>query len=375
MARQPRGRWLLCFAGGHCSAQNGRDRCRCIREVFRRRRRRCPRSPLPVAGVHIFRLLLPNLLDGVRIAIHAQFRTRRWARSRGSAGRVGDGDGDQRRRPLFLSLPVAGGIAIWAAIAIAFVGFAASTMAFYSGGMPPLGLAAIAAFALGIGGFAPGALYAAAPRAAPFPQSVPPTIGLLQRASNLGQFAGPIAVGAWAQHFGWAATPMLAVPAALLGLVGAWGIRSTQARVDKKAPESRRISVDGLRRGDVDMRVCKRNSWPSRKERLQRRFAKRSKLEELKSQRRSRPPWPRSSTACWRRTRRLDTNRYRSPPNGEITPPGRRSPRRWELASQSAPPWRPPHGYCRPDTSPQPRVRRRHMRGRAPRYRSANSCR
>src|SRR5207248_5685868 len=50
------------------------------------------------------------------------------------------------------------------------------------------GISIVAAMALGVGGLAPGAIYAAAPHAAPTPSVVPPTIGLVQQASSLGQF-------------------------------------------------------------------------------------------------------------------------------------------------------------------------------------------
>jgi predicted MFS family arabinose efflux permease len=117
------------------------------------------------------------------------------------------------------------GTPIWMNIAVAFVGFAALTIVFYSCALPPFALSLVAALALGIGGLAPGALYAAAPGAAPSPESIPPTIGLLQQASNLGQFAGPVAVGAWAQHFGWSFAPLIVTPAALCGLAGALALR------------------------------------------------------------------------------------------------------------------------------------------------------
>jgi MFS family permease len=125
------------------------------------------------------------------------------------------------------------GAPIWGNIGVAFGGFAIAAVAFYSGALPPFGMALVAAFALGVGGLAPGALYAAAPRAAPNPQSVPPTIGLLQQASNLGQFAGPVALGAWAQHFGWTAAPLIVAPAALCGVAAAFVIRRTMTRPDK----------------------------------------------------------------------------------------------------------------------------------------------
>lgn len=122
------------------------------------------------------------------------------------------------------------GVPVWANIAAAFGFFAISNFAIYAGALSPLVVALVAALALGIGGFAPGALYAAAPQVAPNPRAVPPTVGLLQQASNLGQFAGPITLGLWAEHFGWSAAPALVAPAAIAGLAAALAIRGATHR-------------------------------------------------------------------------------------------------------------------------------------------------
>ena len=117
------------------------------------------------------------------------------------------------------------GVPIWANIAAAFLFFALSGFAVYGGALTAQGTSLVAALALGIGGLAPGAIYAAVPRAAPAPSAVPPTIGLMQQASNLGQFAGPLALGLWVNHLGWQAAPAILAPVALIGLVCALVIR------------------------------------------------------------------------------------------------------------------------------------------------------
>jgi len=117
------------------------------------------------------------------------------------------------------------GVPIWTNIAVAFGCFSLSGFAIYGGALPPQGVSLIAALALGVGGLAPGAIYAAAPHAAPAPSAVPPTIGLVQQASNLGQFAGPVVLGLWVEHLGWHAAPVILAPAALLGLVSAFLLR------------------------------------------------------------------------------------------------------------------------------------------------------
>jgi MFS family permease len=117
------------------------------------------------------------------------------------------------------------GVPIWANTAAAFGFFAVTLFAIYGGVLPPAAVALVAALALGIGGLAPGAIYAAAPHAAPTQQAVPATIGLLQQASNLGQFAGPVVLGWSVEHFGWRAAPAVLVPIALLGLAAALILR------------------------------------------------------------------------------------------------------------------------------------------------------
>ena len=117
------------------------------------------------------------------------------------------------------------GVPIWTNVAAAFAFFALSCVGVYGGVLPPQGISVIAALALGVGGLAPGAIYAAAPHAAPAPSAVPPTIGLMQQASSLGQFAGPASLGLWVEHLGWQAAPTMLAPAALLGLGCAFALR------------------------------------------------------------------------------------------------------------------------------------------------------
>ncbi len=117
------------------------------------------------------------------------------------------------------------GVPVWVNIATAFACLALSSFLVYDDMLPPQGIALVAALALGIGGLAPGAIYAAAPHAAPSPSAVPPTIGLVQQASSLGQFAGPAALGLWVESFGWPAAPAIVVPVALVGLACAFVLR------------------------------------------------------------------------------------------------------------------------------------------------------
>jgi MFS transporter, DHA1 family, inner membrane transport protein len=117
------------------------------------------------------------------------------------------------------------GVPIWAAIAAAFAFFVLSGFTVYGGVLSPHGVILTAALALGIGGLAPGAIYAAVPHAAAASPAVPPTIGLVQQASNLGQFAGPVVLGLWVEHLGWQFAPAIVAPAALTGLASALVLR------------------------------------------------------------------------------------------------------------------------------------------------------
>jgi DHA1 family inner membrane transport protein len=117
------------------------------------------------------------------------------------------------------------GLPIWTAIALTFAVYAGALVGMFSAGLATPQVAMLAALALGVGGLAPGAFYSAAPRVAPHPQALPTTIGLFQQASNLGQFAGPITVGAFAEHLGWQQIPLAAVPVALAGFGIAFAIR------------------------------------------------------------------------------------------------------------------------------------------------------
>ena len=119
-------------------------------------------------------------------------------------------------------------------------GFAVSAFVIYAAALPPAAIALAAAIALDLGGLAPGALYAAAPKAAP--TAVAPTIGMLQQASNLGQFTGPLALGLWVEHFGWHAAPGIVAPAAMLGISAAFAIRKAMRRppTPEPLPERRR---------------------------------------------------------------------------------------------------------------------------------------
>jgi MFS family permease len=100
---------------------------------------------------------------------------------------------------------------------------------------------------------------------------MPPTIGLVQQASNLGQFAGPVAVGLWIEHFGWHTVPFIVAPAALLGLAAAFVIRRMLLGTDGAAAIERPVALsivavrsDNPATGrEFEMRPCTRNRHPA----------------------------------------------------------------------------------------------------------------
>jgi len=109
------------------------------------------------------------------------------------------------------------GLRIWACVAVALLTFSVLSICIYSTALSTSATIILAAISLGVGGLAPGALYASAPHISPTPDSVPTTIGLLQQASNLGQLAGPMMVGALAAHFGWPSAAFAVAPIAIAG--------------------------------------------------------------------------------------------------------------------------------------------------------------
>jgi DHA1 family inner membrane transport protein len=117
------------------------------------------------------------------------------------------------------------GIPVWTNVALSFAVYGTAPLILFASGAGAGVIAVTAALTLGIGGLSPGSIFAAVPRFAPSPALVTPTVGLIQQASNIGQFIGPLATGFFAAHFGWAAVPFVMIPAACAGLATAVGIR------------------------------------------------------------------------------------------------------------------------------------------------------
>lgn len=122
------------------------------------------------------------------------------------------------------------GLRIWVSVAIALLTSAALSIFIYSEALSASLVILLAAILLGVGGLAPGALYASAPRIAPAADNIPTTIGLLQQASNIGQFSGPMMVGALVAHFGWPFAAFAVVPIAIAGSLACLLLRGAEGK-------------------------------------------------------------------------------------------------------------------------------------------------
>lgn len=120
------------------------------------------------------------------------------------------------------------GFRIWYCIAAALLVYSVVSVFIYIVPLPAVAVVILAAIALGVGGLAPGALYASTPHISPASEHIPSTIGLIQQASNLGQFAGPVIVGMLAAHFGWSYAAFALVPIAIAGSLACLLLRDAE---------------------------------------------------------------------------------------------------------------------------------------------------
>jgi predicted MFS family arabinose efflux permease len=134
----------------------------------------------------------------------------------------------------------------WAAIAVTFAAYMVSMVGIFCGGFSTATVALLAALALGVGGLAPGAIYASAPRVAPTAETLPITVGMFQQASNLGQFAGPLLVGLVIEKAGWERVPIATVPLGIFGLGLAVAIRRQMSDQFRRSPIAARLQLPGV---------------------------------------------------------------------------------------------------------------------------------
>ncbi|QNP49029.1 MFS transporter [Diaphorobacter aerolatus] len=85
--------------------------------------------------------------------------------------------------------------------------------------LPPVVAAVCAAIMIGCMGGVPGALTAIAPKVAPSPTLIAPTIGFMLQGSYVGQLVGPMSAGALAQAGGWVLVAWMLLPLAVAGAI------------------------------------------------------------------------------------------------------------------------------------------------------------
>ncbi|TAK47667.1 MAG: MFS transporter [Xanthobacteraceae bacterium] len=128
------------------------------------------------------------------------------------------------------------GVPIWAVIAVSFGFQGLAAFGIFSQALPVWMVALLACLSLALTGAIPGSIFAAAPNYAPSPALLAVAIGLVNQTSNIGALAGPAALGAFVQAFGWAQAPLVFVAATVAGIAAALLLR----RLRQREAEARR---------------------------------------------------------------------------------------------------------------------------------------
>lgn len=110
------------------------------------------------------------------------------------------------------------GAPIWAVIGAAFAFLGIVSFGIFSPTLHVGAVAALACASLALTGLIPGSIFAAAPRLAPTSATLAIVIGMVNQTSNLGSVAGPAALGAFVQAFGWTNAPFAFVGVTIVGI-------------------------------------------------------------------------------------------------------------------------------------------------------------
>jgi MFS family permease len=122
------------------------------------------------------------------------------------------------------------GVPIWAVIGAAFTFLGLAGFGIFSQALPVMAIAILASVSLALTGMIPGSIFAAAPRLAPTSALLAIAIGLINQTSNLGNLVGPVALGAFVQHFGWERAPFVFVGVTIAGVTVALLLRRVLQR-------------------------------------------------------------------------------------------------------------------------------------------------
>ncbi len=122
------------------------------------------------------------------------------------------------------------GVPVWAIAAAAFAFLGAAGFGIFSQALPVALIALLASASLALTGLIPGSIFAAAPRLAPSAAVLAISLGLINQASNIGNLAGPVALGAFVQAFGWTRAPFVFVGVMIAGVIVALLLRRVLRR-------------------------------------------------------------------------------------------------------------------------------------------------
>lgn len=126
------------------------------------------------------------------------------------------------------------GVARWTLVAGASVVMGLAGCGIFLPLLPDTGAFLLCVLFSAAGGLVPATLLATAPMAAPQAHLVPLVIGLMMQGNNVGQVAGPAAVGGAIQAFGWPAAAVIVAVAGLLAVGVALGLR----RLGRPGPDA-----------------------------------------------------------------------------------------------------------------------------------------
>jgi len=111
------------------------------------------------------------------------------------------------------------GAPLWGIAGAVFVTVGLTGFGVFSPGLPTIVVAAAAALGLAVTALLPASVIASAPRLAPTTGQLALTMGLIQQAAAIGQFAGPVILATWVEHFDWNGATWLSLAIALVGLI------------------------------------------------------------------------------------------------------------------------------------------------------------
>jgi len=117
------------------------------------------------------------------------------------------------------------GIPLWAILCVGYLTLGTTAAGVFTENAPVTLVAVLACIGLGVSGLIPSSSLAAIPRIARDTAQASVALGLLTQASALGQLLGPVALGGFVEHFGWAFAPLLFVILTVVGLTIAFVLK------------------------------------------------------------------------------------------------------------------------------------------------------